>query len=226
MTEGQSSPGAPSSPPPAAAPGNPPPAPGMPQVTPYPSFQGYILVPTYLPPRKQSNAALIVVIVVVVVVIVSIMLAAILYILVAGFIGPGSPVSSGTPIGGALSLGSAHAGSGPHPTVWFENVSIAGASSSLVIDDLAFTVETSEGAEVSDPSGSLVNLINSSGESIATYSFSTASWTGVSPSTSVTAQDSLSMVWAAASSTDPLTGDLLVVAGLNGFTGTESVGLA
>lgn len=152
---------------------------------------------------------------------ITVVLAAVLYVLVGSIVNPGG--TNGIPLGTALDLGDVEVGSGPAPTVWFENLSIESAASALTINSLSFSVQTSTNGIVAPPAGSTVQLISTeTGLTLATYSFATASWTGGPLSTHPDSQDVLSLSWKQTIATDPLSGDRLITAGLNGYSGTLS----
>lgn len=130
--------------------------------------------------------------------------------------------------GVALSLGSPYAGSGPHPTVWFENLSVESASSDLFLGDLAFQVETSTGGSLTTPSGSVVQVLSAAtGLVLATYTLASGSWNASASTTHVTSIEVISLVWTQGGTTDPLAGDRLAVSGSSGgcSLGTLSITL-
>lgn len=129
----------------------------------------------------------------------------------------------GMPMGSALSLGTAQAEESP--STWYENLSLLAVTSTLTLNNVGLSVQTSLGSIVPAPAGSEVQLRGTSGL-VATYTFSTAAWTGAALSTHVTNEETLSLVWPSTSSTDPMTGERLVVAGSNGYAGTIAVTLA
>lgn len=173
--------------------------------------------------RANSKRAVSPIIATILLVAITVVLAAVLYILISGYTSGGQS----SPLGSALSLGTAVVGSGPAPTVWYENLSVQSASTSLTINSLTFSVQTTSGGVMAAPAGSIVQMISStSGSVVATYTFSTAAWTGASLSTHVTSTDIFSVQWKQTVAADPLTGDKLVTSGSNGFQGTVSNVLA
>lgn len=124
----------------------------------------------------------------------------------------------------ALSLGMAEVGSGPHATVWYENVSIQDAARGLSIDLLGFNVETRSGEVVPPPTGSNVTVFNLLDIPIAVFAFSSATWSGAGATANVTTSEILSLEWIQTSTSDPLSGDRLDVT-LSGCQGQASTDL-
>lgn len=155
------------------------------------------------------------------------MVAAVLYVILVTLPVLLQPEPTGCGCGSPFSLGGAQVGSGPHPTVWFENVSIESVSSALTLDNIAFSVQTSGGGLLNPPGGTTLDLLSdATGMTVATYTFATAGWAGDPLTTHLSSQDSFSLIWIQSTSTDPLTGDRLVLSGTNGVSGTIAVTLA
>lgn len=152
---------------------------------------------------------------------ITVVLVAVLYVLITGY-----TTGQARPLGSSLSVGEAKVGNGPSPTMWYENLSVESAASGLTISNLKFGVQTPTGGVIAPPAGSTILLVNVTGSTEATYTFSSGSWTGGGAATAVTSQDGLHILWLAATPSDPLSGNYLVISGSDGFQGTESVLLA
>lgn len=130
-------------------------------------------------------------------------------------------------IGSALGLGTPIESDNSYPpTDWDNNITVQSAASSLTIDSLSFTVESAGGAKVALPVGSYVEVISPVGTSVATYNLSAAAWSGAPLSTVIVVGDTLSVVWEQKLLSDPMTDDVLVVMGSDGYAGVIDVTLA
>lgn len=141
--------------------------------------------------------------------------------------GLGGCPGQSTVLGSALSLDNPQVGAGPHPTVWYENVSIEKGPATIQTENLAIYVKTANDGALAPPVGSKVVLLDvRAGQPVSVYNLAQNSWSLTGESTDLTDQDAFQVVWVSSSATDPLTGDLFVVTGENGFSGTLSVTLA
>lgn len=140
---------------------------------------------------------------------------------IAALVGPSDGCGCG---GGALSIGTASVGSGPSPTVWYENATVESAATNLFWGDLLFTVETENGGGVSVPLGSHVSIIDGvTGATLLNFTLSNDAWTGDAATAHVTSSQKISLVWAESAKADPLRGDDLALSGTNGYGGCTLV---
>lgn len=131
------------------------------------------------------------------------------------------------PLGTALSLGNGSVGSGPHPTVWYWHYDVQSVAPSLSLACITFSVQTTGGTNVPAPPGSGIDLMSvTTGASLGNYTFANSSWSGVSPSMSVTTTLIFLVEWVETTATDPLSGDLFTVTGHDGFSGTTTYVMA
>lgn len=193
----------------------------------YPPVQGYILVPAYSPaafgPRKKDSGMIWVIVTIIVVVALFFGVNLVLFFLVSGL---ETPSTGPVPLGSALDVGSAQVGSGPAPTVWYENVSILSSSTGLILTSLSFAVENGTGVLVRAPATSAVDLVSPTGIPMATFSLSSSSWNDSSGGLHPAAGDTFQLQWVLTSSKDLLTGDEMVIGGSDGYEGTINVDLA
>lgn len=127
------------------------------------------------------------------------------------------------PLREGLSLGSAQAGHNSLDSVWYENLSIVSASSSLTVCDVSFNVLTQSGGMVSGEGGLNVTWTGASGGwPKATWS-PFACFGGNAPAN---VYSGLSLAWSQKTTSDPLTGDDLVVYSVGPYQGNITATLA
>lgn len=153
---------------------------------------------------------------------------AIAAVLVADELGAFAPAPAPpVPLATTLSLGTAVAGANYPTTYWIERISIQHAAMGLLLSDVSFSVETPEGAPVVPPGTANVPIISTTnGDFLASFSLNTGQWGPGAANTPMTSNELLNMTWYQTTNTDPLTGDLLVVFGHDGYTGNVTAILA
>lgn len=127
----------------------------------------------------------------------------------------------------SLALGPAQVGSGPHPTVWFENMSVEGASHGLLVVYLDFQVlNRTSGEGVPIPAGSTLVVLVGPYEQVASFGLSSHVWSAIDPDALVSTDQTFQLEWNSTSPSDPLVGDSLQVLSGNDFSGSLSIVMA
>jgi archaeal type IV pilus assembly protein PilA len=160
--------------------------------------------------RRKNRRAVSPIIATILLVAITVVLAAVLYILVQQYTKGGS---TGTPLGGALSLGASS--DSTKGTTNYYNFSVTSASSALTFTSTAFQVKTAGGTIVALTGTSTVTVISLTGTALATYTFGSG-WASGTTGT-LTNQDQL--VLAVPTSAGSLVGNQLIVLGSGSFSG-------
>ncbi len=177
--------------------------------------------------RRKHKRAVSPIIATILLVAITVVLAAVLYILIQQYTKSGS---SGTPLGGALSVGSSTDSTGASSAITactatatcsFYNMSVQSASSTLTLGSLAFQVKTVGGSIVTGPTG--VAVIGLTGGLIGTYTFSSSAWTfttGSGYSTTTVLSTEYTLVLYQPSTSTSLVGDVFYALGSGAFSGS------
>jgi hypothetical protein len=153
-----------------------------------------------------------------------VVLAAVLFILVRGYIGSSA---SSVPLGSALAVGAPADSTGEYAAIAacsasacnFYNFTIVSASSALQLHNLAFTLFTAS-ASAFEPTGGIA-AVNVAGSLVGLYSFSAGSWT---TGATIGSLDHMSLVlYTSGPTPQSLADDTLHVNGVASYSGSISV---
>jgi flagellin-like protein len=186
--------------------------------------------------RRRNKRGVSPIIATILLVAITVVLAAVLYILISGFTkGPGN-----TPLGTAYTFGSAtQTSNGAAPTFcvaqvaisdWCDNLPVGSAGGGISAASLNFAIRDASGTPVSFTHGTpAIQLESASGTSIATYSFTTSTWTvgGTTPlSTTQTIVLDTGCTISGANVCSPIpTGLVLYALGVGSYSGAVQVTL-
>jgi flagellin-like protein len=171
--------------------------------------------------RKTQKRAVSPIIATILLVAITVVLAAVLYVLIAGVThGPGS-----APLGSKLAWGKPHNTSG-HTAVgcaavaghFCYSIEVATAGGGLTVSSVALSLLNNVGATVSWPAGYTVSLVNpTSSTAVSTYSIATSGWSNDAPFAS---GQTIVLYSSSAVGSQGLFGDSILAIGGSGYSGT------